>query len=252
MKQRRILARAFPLDDIQISRSGDGRTVTAYCAMFDKAYEVRDEHGHYFESINRAGFDRFLGRGLHQIQCLYNHGRTLAGTPSERFSVPLGTPQEIRPDGRGLLTVTRYAKTPLADEILELIHDGAVTAQSFQGPVYRTSPPQEHRSGLKHFEHLQLGLKDYGPAPFVVNTDAAILAVRSLAEITEAIADLTEEERAQLLASGFGDPADPDPSGTSPLNPDPHPEPVAAGDPSGDGPSVEQYADRVARLRHPR
>lgn len=247
MKRRPTFSRAFPLDDIEITRSGDGRTVTAYAAVFANAYEVTDVHGHYFESINRAAFDRFLGRGIQGVECLYNHGLTRSHTPSERFALPLGAPLEIKPDGKGLLTVTRYAKTPLADEVLELIRAGAVTAQSFQGPVHKSSPPRPHASGLQHFEHLQLGLRNYGPSSIAINSDASIIAVRSLAELAEEIADLTDEERAQLFSTA-GAPADPDPTtGTSQQNPDPQTEPV---DPEVDPPAgPSEYEERVAALR---
>jgi hypothetical protein len=109
--------RSFPLDDIQISRSGDGRTVEAYAAMFDMPYEVRDQHGHYMEVIHRAAFNRTLSGGAgRNAMCLYNHGMSVVdGKPDSLAQVPLGLPLEIKPDGRGLLTVTRYNEGPFAD-----------------------------------------------------------------------------------------------------------------------------------------
>ena len=65
---------------------------------------------------------------------------TIHGTPSERGSVPIGVPVEIRPETRGLLTRTRYQETPFADEILENIRSGAITAQSFTGRIIRSDP----------------------------------------------------------------------------------------------------------------
>src|SRR5512139_873746 len=55
--------RSFALEGIQILRSGDGRTVEAYAAMFDQPYEVRDQFGHYMEVIDRAAFNRTLTNG---------------------------------------------------------------------------------------------------------------------------------------------------------------------------------------------
>lgn len=190
-----LITRSAPLIDIEIERSGDGRTVTAYAATFDDAYEVRDQHGHYEEKINRAAFNRFLGRGIGQVQVLFNHGRTIAGTPSEMFSMPLGVPVSITAEPRGLLTVTRYSKTPLADQTLELIDSGAIRAQSFRGPIIDTKPRGVGSNGLQVLERMALGLIEYGPAPFAVNNGAEMVAVRSL---TEMVDDLTDEERAEL------------------------------------------------------
>lgn len=206
MTNRQEILRASPLIDIQVG--GDGRTVTAYAATFSEPYEVEDFDGHYDEIINPRAFTRSLRQGFAgRVQALFNHGRTIAGTPSDRYSMPLGTPLEIRPEPRGLLTVTRYAKTPLADEVLELIGGGAITAQSFRGPIFRSAPPRPGPNMRPIVERLELGLRDYGPAPFAVNTAAQFLAVRSeiVAERLQTLDDLTDEERAELarlLAEG--------------------------------------------------
>ncbi|MDQ1248447.1 MAG: uncharacterized protein QG597_2819, partial [Actinomycetota bacterium] len=44
--------RSYALDDITI-RSGDGRTVEAYAAVFDTSAEIHDRQGHYLERIAR-------------------------------------------------------------------------------------------------------------------------------------------------------------------------------------------------------
>jgi len=197
------ISRSFPLLDIEIERAGDGRTVTAYAATFGEPYEVSDVHGHYYETINRTAFNRTISRGYGGVAVLYNHGRILGtSTPSERFSIPLGVPLEISADGRGLLTRTRSSKTPLADEVLELIRDHAITTQSFRGPIFRSAAPTTHGSGLNLIERTELGLMDYGPSPWPVNDGAAILAVRSTAELlTVDPSELTDDERAALLAA---------------------------------------------------
>jgi HK97 family phage prohead protease len=228
--KRLEVVRAFPLEGIEVARSGDGRTVTAYAAVFDAPYEVRDVHGHYFESISRSAFNRSVAAGIAgRVQCLFNHGRTLDGTPSEKWSMPLGTPIEIKPDGKGLLTVTRYAKTPHADEALELIRDGAITSQSFRGAIY-ADRKAGFRGALPIVERTELGLRDYGPAPYAVALESRILAVRSVTELVEEIGSLTDEERAELLASlspdpsvlpGTSDPASPEDPGTATVT-EPH------------------------------
>lgn len=197
--------RSFPLDDIQISRSGDGRTVEAYAAMFGVPYEVRDQHGHYLEIVDRAAFNRTLRGGAGQrAMCLYNHGFTVHGTPSEMGSVPLGTPLEIKADTRGLLTVTRYNKGPFADQVLEAIRNGDIRAQSFRGRIVRSDPSGKiprPRPGMQlpTVTRFELGLTDYGPTPVPVNDRAEILAVRSIQELIEDLQDLDADERLEVL-----------------------------------------------------
>lgn len=173
--------RSYPLLDISV-RAG-GRTVTAYAATFDDPYEVYDNEGHYMESLDRASFNRTTSADHFRAQCLFNHGMTIYHTPSERFSMPLGTPVEVRADAKGLVTVTDYAKTDLADEVLELIGDGAIRSQSFRGPILRSKVVGKI-GALRHISRLELGLRDYGPCTYAVNDGAAILGVRA-GDVTE-------------------------------------------------------------------
>jgi HK97 family phage prohead protease len=200
-----LFDRTFPLDDIQISRSGDGRTVEAYAAMFEAPYEVRDQHGHYMEVLSRSVFNRTLSGGAGKsAMCLYNHGMTVHGTPDMMGSVPLGTPLEIRPDGRGLLTVTRYNKGPFADQVLESIRNGDIRAQSFRGRIIRSDPNgrvprQRYGQTLPTVTRHEMGLTDYGPTPIPVNAGAEIVAVRSLTDLIDELRDLDADEREELL-----------------------------------------------------
>lgn len=179
MTERIVVARSVPLLDLEIERGGDGRTVTALAATFGEGYPVVDAEGDYDEIINPAAFNRTLSHGLSRTQVLFNHGKNLYGEPSDRYSMPLGTPLEVRAEAKGLVTVTRYARTDLADEVLELIRSGAIRAQSFRGSVYRQQRGVNPTSGRPFIERLELGLRDYGPAPYAVNDGAEILAVRS-------------------------------------------------------------------------
>jgi HK97 family phage prohead protease len=203
MRQRPEINRAFPLLDIEIERAGDGRTVIAYAATFGDPYEVSDVHGHYVESINATAFNRTISRGTANVAVLYNHGRQLgSSTPSDRFGVPLGVSLEVKADNRGLLTRTRYSNTPLGDEILELIKDGAIKTQSFRGPIFRSAPPARHASGLQLIERTELGLIEYGPSPFSINDGAAIVAVRSASDLLDIdLSVLSDDERAHLAAA---------------------------------------------------
>jgi HK97 family phage prohead protease len=243
-----LIERSVPLIDIE--RAGtDGRTVTAYAATFDDPYPVVDHEGDYDEEIDPAAFNRALGMGLSRISVVFNHGMTLWGTPSERYSMPLGTPVEVRPDARGLVTVTRYNKTPLADEVLELIDSGSVRFQSFRGPVYQTKSRTE--GGRMIRRRLALGLKEYGPAPFPANAGAEMVAIRSQL-LVDQLGEMTVEERrelAALLQAGTPlDPAVPVDEG-QPIDPPDHSEEDSDQDGQGDVTEILLAANANRRRR---
>ena len=232
--------RSTPLIDIEIARGGDGRTVTAYAATFDTPYEVRDFDGHYDEVIDRAAFNRQLGRGIAEIQVLYNHGLTAWGTPSELDSGSIGVPLEVRAEARGLLTVTRYNTNERAERVLSDIKDGAIRFMSFRGPVYRSAAPSPGPNGRPVIRRLELGLKEYGPVLWPANSAAAILAVRTSA-LTDQVASLTVDERAALLEILQAEPH----LGGSSVDPEPQEQPaeappvVEAPEAPAPGPSVD-------------
>jgi HK97 family phage prohead protease len=258
---RPLIARSVPLIDLQVNSAGDGRTVTAYAATFDEPYAVRDEHGDYDEVIVRTAFNRALSHGIDRVGVLFNHGLTLYGTPSEEFSKPLGSPVEVRAEKRGLLTVTRYNRNPLADEVLEMIRNGDVKAQSFRGAIVQTAPPSI-RNGRQLVRRLELGLKEYGPAPFPTNVAAGILAVRStiadrlsatftpeqVAEILEALG--RDEIDLDSLAADLGTAPAALADTTAPEGATNHtPEQPAVEAPADPGSSVEILEAEIAALR---
>ena len=228
------IERAVPLADLEVK----GRTVTAYAAAFDSPASVYDPQfnpARHLESVARSAFTRALNAGAgRKAKVLFNHGKTIDGTPSERYSMPIATPVEVRVDGRGLLTVSRYANTPLADEVLELIRNESITGQSFRGAVYKYA----ERGGI--VELTECGLREYGPCPFPAYADAEIVSIRSAADLMEAVTDLTPEQRAELarlLSSSNNTSNNPDtpvegldaapaPEGTAAVTPDEDPSTV--------------------------
>jgi HK97 family phage prohead protease len=194
---RSEILRFYPLDDIRIvSRAdgdGTGRVVEAYAAVFDEPAEIKDHEGHYEESIDRGAFDQVLARiqrtrgGLASaVRVLYNHGQTMHGQEAPEFQKPLGKPLDVRPDGRGLLTRTEYGKTPLAEEILEMIRGGSITAQSFVGGILQSDPQlkgpgdryRARNGALTRVRRLGLGLREYGPVLYAAYPGAEFLGVR--------------------------------------------------------------------------
>jgi HK97 family phage prohead protease len=181
MTDHPLVFRDLPVSDIAIRSDGSGRTVIGYCAMFQPvSYEVTDSDGHYWEDIHARAFDRTLVEQHGRIGCYYNHARTLRGGDSERFSLPLGVVEEIRADGKGLLTAVRYSKTELADEVLTLIRDGSITGMSFSGKFIRSERQKRRgRDGLDLITRHECALREFGPTPSPANHDAAIVGVRA-------------------------------------------------------------------------
>lgn len=192
-------SRHFPLESIEIKRSGDGRTVEAYAAVFDTPTYINDEFGEYEEVIAKTAFNRTLAHGISRIAVFYHHGMTLYGTPSDLGSVPIGHPQDVRVDNKGLFTVTRFNKTDLADSVLEAIRNGDIRGYSFRGAIYQSTPNKMPRrkpgQPMPRVTRTELGLREYGPTPTPAYPDASILAVRS----AEALLKLNDEQRTQLV-----------------------------------------------------
>lgn len=243
-----LYARSWALDDIEILRGadghGDGRTVRAYAAVFDTPTEIKDQHGHYIEQIDRRAFNRQIGLGIDRVNVFYNHTLTAMGTPSELGSVPIGSPVEIRPDGKGLLTVTRYNRSQLADSVLEAIRAGDIRGYSFRGRIFKSNPermPRATRSGaLPTIVRTELGLSEYGPTPSPAYAEAGILAVRAAL----LNAGVTPEQMLRMFAAAT-------PEGDQDAAPaTPAPGPGEAEDQPDDGHSVRRHRLRLrAALR---
>lgn len=194
------------LAEFQIRSGGDGRTVEAYAVPFGEAAEVLDAEGHYFEEFQKGAFGRQLARsGIAGITVLYNHGRDLLMRPSERFAIPIGKPLELREDGPGLFTTTRYASTPLGDEILQLVDEGVLTHQSVQfvrtptGKGTRRIRGGHRATGLDLVIRHDVRLVEYGPTPIPVyrGPGAQVVGVRAT-QLAAQIHELSDEDRQEL------------------------------------------------------
>jgi HK97 family phage prohead protease len=195
--------RSWALDDIVIRSGGDGRTVEAYAAVFDTPSEIKDQHGHYMEVIHRSAFNRAISHGINRINVLFNHGLTVHGNADALGSVPIGSPVDIQPDGRGLRTVTRYNRSQLADSVLEAIRAGDIRGYSFRGRIFQSNPQRVPRqrpgTALPTITRTELGLAEYGPTPTPAYADAGIVAVRSVEQLAASLVALDREERAELV-----------------------------------------------------
>jgi HK97 family phage prohead protease len=182
-----IFVRVVALDDIRIRKGGTGRTVEAYAAVFNEPAEVFDQDGHYLEQNAATAFNRTLANRKTPFPVIYNHGLSMAGTPSERGTVPIGVSKEVRVDGRGLLTISEYGTSELAEEVLESIRMGAISGQSYGGQFLR-STPRLPRSGyraaydgkLPLVTRQEIKMHEFGPTPVPAFAGAAIVGVRAM------------------------------------------------------------------------
>lgn len=187
--------RYAPLEDLVVRSEGNGRTIEAYAAVFGVRQEIRDRDGHYVEELDPATFDRTVVQRAKQLQVVFNHGLTIHGTPSERFSMPYGRPVEVKPDKRGLWTVTEVARTELGDEVLELANSGVIRGMSFGGKFLRTrNAGRDPDTGLPIKVRTETALREFGATPFPYYVEAQIVGIR--AELVE----LTTDELAAVLS----------------------------------------------------
>lgn len=199
--------RYIPLDDIAVRSEGGQRIIDAYAAAFGVRQEIRDREGHYLEELSGTSFDRTIAQRSGRFQVIFNHGKTLYGTPAERFSMPYGTALDVKADQRGVFTSTQVANTPLGDEILELVESGAIKGQSFSGEWKTTRPGSAERGGLPVKIRTEVMMREYGLTPFPHYSAAAVVGVRAeLAEmptedLVEHLLGLPEGERSDLLTA---------------------------------------------------
>lgn len=201
--------RVFELEGIEIlSRAKgypDGRTVEAYAAVFNVPQEIHDQHGDYIETNDPVAFNAVINSGAaKRALVLYNHGFDARGKSGGLPTVPLGSPEEIRADNRGLLTISRYNKSEFADTVLESIKNGDIKAQSYEGPIYRSNPvgrPGKAKPGyqLPKVRRMEMGLRNYGPTPTPWYTTAEIVAVRSAQQLAADFAQLDPAGREELI-----------------------------------------------------
>jgi phage head maturation protease len=174
--------------------------------------------------LDRAVFNRAIsdsapagGRANWKVGVFYNHGMTLMGTPSDRHSMPIGIPLEIKVEPRGLLTVTRYSRSTLADEILDNIREGSISGYSFSGAFRRSTPAKprggwrpDNAGGLTTVRRLESTLREYGPTPFPAYATASVVGMRA-AELLQY--GYTPQQVQDIVESSYGAPSadSPDP-----------------------------------------
>jgi HK97 family phage prohead protease len=240
----RTCERSAPLEDLHIRSDGSGRIVEAYAAAFNVKSEIVDQDGHYHESITPTAFNRTIKhKAPGGFGVLFNHGRTVDGTPSDAFSMPIGIPLEVVADERGVFTATRYLDNPVADGALNAIKHGAIKAQSFSGRFTKSArsyPQGRGRGSLPLITRMEVDMREYGPAVFAAYSDATILGTRA-EQFVRSLLATPPDQRADWLAQ-FEILPTLDPAPGEDLN----------GTPSEDGPAAMQTEDPQPALHSAR
>src|SRR5258708_5708526 len=207
--------RAFPLEDLSVRTTRDGRIVDAYLAVFDTPAPVHDQDGEYEEELDPVVFNRAISdarpqgsRATWRVGVFYNHGMTIMGTPSDRHSMPVAVPLDIKTDSHGVRATDKYHRSQFCDEIVEGLKSGAIPGYSFSGQFRQSRPLiprggfRRGRDGLPRVRRMESTLKEYGPTPFPVYADAAVLGIRSDSLMA---AMMNDPERAMRMLTMFRD-----------------------------------------------
>ena len=213
--------RSFPLEDISVRTTRDGRIVDAYLAVFNTPAPIHDQDGDYEEELDPVVFNRAISdarpqgsRTSWRVGVFYNHGLTIMGTPSDRHSMPVAVPLDIKTDGHGVRATDRYHRSQFCDEIVEGLESGAIPGYSFSGRFLRSNPliprggfRQRPGAALPKVRRMESTLREYGPTPFPAYADAAVLGIRSDSLMAAMMAD---PDAAMRMLAMFRDGAPPE------------------------------------------
>ncbi len=111
-----IETRAYETD-LEIRSDGDGRTICGICVPYD--VEQRINHS-LTEVFRRGAFARVIPNA-HRVKLLVGH---------DAQALPIGRAMVLREDASGLYGEFKVSKGSRADDILELVRDGALSELS--------------------------------------------------------------------------------------------------------------------------
>ena len=169
--------------DLEVRASGDGRTIAGIVVPYERVARVSDGGPSYDEMFRRGAFAKTIRERGDRVKLLSQHNSR---------TNPLGRAVELREDNAGLYGEFRVSKTQAGDEALELVRDGALDSFSVGfAPVNHVT-----EGGVK--VRTEVKLREASLVTFPAYEDAMITGVRST---LDALANMTAEERAELIAA---------------------------------------------------
>lgn len=143
----------------EVKADSDKRTIVGYAAAFGNVDAYND-------IIEQGAFAKTISENRTRIKTFYNH------------MFPIGLPEEMREDSRGLYTESKVSKTARGDEVLELIRDGVISEMSIAFETVKSE--QDEDTGIRTLKEVRL--REFGPVDFAANEQATIEAVKSLTQ----------------------------------------------------------------------
>jgi len=182
----------------------DGFTLEGYGAVFGTPTRIDSWEGKFDEVIEPGAFAKTLSERKPVLQ--FDHGRDAA-----TGSVPIGSIETIHEDKQGLFVQARLHDNARVEPIRQAIASGAIDGMSFRFRVIRDEWDETNDIPIRTIREVEL--YEVGPVVFPAYASTSV-GVRSL------LADLTDEERARLVADLRADLTDAALEGTSETNPD--------------------------------
>jgi len=145
------------------------RVVEGYASVFG----VEDSWG---DIVERGAFAKTLIERAGRIKACYQH---------DSFA-PIGIPEVIEEDSKGLYTRTRISETTLGSDVLVLLNDKVISEMSFRyTPVKYTwedrDPEGENLGRVRHLEEVILF--EYSYVTWGANELSLVLGVKAQAEL---------------------------------------------------------------------
>ena len=169
--------------DLEVRAAGDGRTIAGIVVPYERVARVSDGGPSYDEMFRRGAFSKTIKERGNRVKLLSQHNSR---------TNPLGRAVELREDAAGLFGEFRVSKTQAGDEALELVRDGALDSFSVGfAPVNHVT-----ENGVR--VRTEVKLREASLVTFPAYEDALVTGVRST---LDALANMTAEERAELIAA---------------------------------------------------
>ena len=143
----------------EIKADVDKREVEAYASIFDN----KDS---YDDIMQKGAFTKTIKENIRRIKTLWNHN----------WDNPIGKPLRIEEDSKGLYTVTKFAKTSKADEILQLVKENVIDELSIGYTTVKDGYDKNKNANLLK----EVKLMEYSFVTFAANEEAQVTGVKNL------------------------------------------------------------------------
>jgi hypothetical protein len=182
-----LCVRAFDFDT-RATRSGNGRRLEGYAAVYGKPARIRDLKGDFEETIRAGAFTRSLAERTPVMQ--WEHGRD-----PRVGAVPIAQVLDLDDRRDGLYVAAELYDNPVIEPIRQAIVGGSVKGMSFRFEVPAGGDDWRRDGRVERREVTDADVHEFGPVVFPAY-DTTSVGVRSLlaamdpAEIRELVHEL--------------------------------------------------------------